>query len=97
MPLGIDATIEYAFPVHKKRMFLSDYKYPSPYNTYLHVGLPPTPICSPGAGAIEAALKPEVSQFLYYVAGPDGRHIFTKTLAEHTKVVRRVHAGLQPD
>jgi len=97
MTLGIDATIEYALPVHKSRLTFADYGYQSPYNTYLRRGLTPTPICSPGDGAIDAALHPDVSQYLYYVAGPGGKHVFTKTLAEHDAVIRRIRSGVQPD
>lgn len=97
MTLGIDATIEYALPVHKARLMFSDYRYPSPYNTYTHTGLPPTPICSPGMGAILAALTPEKSDYLYYFAGPGGRHIFTKTLAQHDAVIAKIRSGQQMD
>ena len=97
MNLGIDATIEYVLPEHKTRLMFSDVHMRSPYNTYDRAGLTPTPICSPGAGAIEAALHPASSDYLYYFAGPDGRHIFTKSLAEHDAVIHRIRTGLQSD
>ena len=59
------------------------------YNTYAHAGLPPGPICSPGRAAIRAALYPEKHNFLYFVARGDGSHVFSKTLSEHNRAVRR--------
>ena len=59
------------------------------YNTYAHAGLPPGPICSPGRAAIHAALHPEKHTFLYFVARGDGSHVFSKTLREHNRAVRR--------
>lgn len=61
----------------------------SPYNTYVHAGLPPGPIASPGAASLRAALAPDDARFLYFVARPDGRHHFSKTLAEHNRAVYR--------
>ena len=81
MPLQVDATVEYALPEHKQRLFYSDLRTPSPYNTYLHRGLPPGAICSPGLPSIEAALNPAHVDYLYYVAAPDGSHKFSRTLA----------------
>jgi len=93
MPLDIDASIEYALPKHKPRLMFSDLKTPSPYNTYLHKGLPPTPICSPGLPSIEAVLHPAKTDYLYYVAGPGGAHIFSKTLAEQDQVIARLRGN----
>jgi UPF0755 protein len=64
----------------------------SPYNTYLHKGLPPGPIASPGEASIVAALSPEMHNYLYYVASPDGSHIFSRTETEHNAVVARMRA-----
>ena len=87
MPLDCDATIQYALPEHKARLLFKDLKVESPYNTYVHHGLPPTPIANPGLPSLNAALHPAATQALYYVAGPTGRHIFTNTLAQHDKVI----------
>jgi UPF0755 protein len=94
MPLQADATVLYAMQLaggeRKPRLFQKDYQYPSPYNTYLHAGLPPGPIGAPGSKSLEAVLHPAAAPYLYYVARPDGRHIFSRTYAEHLRAVRRV-------
>jgi UPF0755 protein len=92
MRLECDASVEYALPAHKSRLFYKDLRVESPYNTYLHAGLPPTPIANPGLPSIEAALHPAKVGYLYYVARPDGSHIFTSTLAQHLKAVAKVRA-----
>jgi len=66
MPLGIDATIQYALPEHKETLTEEDLKLDSPYNTRLYTGLPPTPIANPGFPSIMAALKPATTNYLYY-------------------------------
>jgi UPF0755 protein len=88
MRLQVDATVLYAMGRHKSKVLLADLKTPSRYNTYQHAGLPPGPICSPGRSAIEAALRPAKADYLYYVARPDGSHIFSRTYAEHQKAIR---------
>jgi UPF0755 protein len=89
MPLQVDASIEYALPRHKSQLSFADLKIESPYNTYQHVGLPPTPIANPGRPSLEAALDPSKGQDLYYVYCGKGRHVFAKTLAEHHANVAR--------
>ena len=65
----------------------ADMSFPSPYNTYRNVGLPPGPIGNPGKGAIEAAMHPAASDYFYFVADAQGHHRFAKTLEEHDKNV----------
>jgi UPF0755 protein len=89
MPLQVDAAIEYALPKHKSELSFSDLRVDSPYNTYTHAGLPPTPIANPGLPSLEAALHPWKSDDLYYVYCGNGRHVFAKTLAEHQANVAR--------
>jgi UPF0755 protein len=78
MPLGIDATLLYDDPTPDGRLSTSDLRSHSPYNTRIHAGLPPTPIASPGAASLDAALHPADVPFLYYVlCGADGHHVFS--------------------
>jgi UPF0755 protein len=66
---------------------------PTPYNTYTNAGLPPAPICNPGRAAVEAALDPEETPFLYFVSRGDGSHEFSRNLDEHNRAVRRYQLG----
>ncbi len=63
------------------------------YNTYTHEGLPPGPICNPGAAALEAVMAPETTPYLYFVSKNDGTHYFSKTRAEHEAAVDRYQRG----
>lgn len=90
MRLQIDATVQYALPEHKPRLTFEDLKVQSPYNTYLHAGLPPGPIASPGLPSLLAALRPAQTDALFYVARPDGSHVFTRTYAEHQQAIRSI-------
>ncbi|MEO0280179.1 MAG: endolytic transglycosylase MltG [candidate division WOR-3 bacterium] len=85
IPLQADPTIQYLLPKPLFPLPLRFLKMDSPYNTYKNKGLPPTPICSPGKKSIEAALYPEKTEYLYFVARGDGTHIFSKTYEEHLK------------
>jgi len=65
----------------------------NPYNTYMHLGLPSGPICSPGKNSIEAALNPASTKYLYFVSKNDGSHVFSETLEEHQRAVAVYQSG----
>jgi UPF0755 protein len=93
--LEADPTVQYALGEHQQRLLYAhiDSVADNPYNTYRHAGLPPGPIGSPSAQGIDAALRPADVDFLFFVARPDGTHIFTRNFAEHTRAratVRRL-------
>lgn len=94
MPLQADPTVQYAIQLktgqRKPRMYFKDYDFPSPYNTYLHPGLPPGPVNSPGLESLEATLYPATVPWLYFVAKPDGHHRFSRTLAEHNRAIAEI-------
>ncbi|MDR3586665.1 MAG: endolytic transglycosylase MltG [Desulfosporosinus sp.] len=87
-PLQIDATIQFLLAAPKPKLLNKDLQISSPYNTYLHKGLPPGPIANPGDASLQAALFPAQTDFLYYVAKKDGYHVFAKTYAEHLKNIK---------
>jgi UPF0755 protein len=89
MPLQSDPTAVYGVRAFAGKVTRADIERPSAYNTYLIKGLPPGPIGNPGADALEAALHPSVTQYLYFVARQDGTHQFSRTLEEHNQAVRR--------
>lgn len=91
MPLASDPTVVYALGLSwKDTVLYRDLKVASPYNTYRNRGLPPTPIASPGVAAFRAALTPQTTEYLFFVASPtgNGRHIFTRTYREHLAAQR---------
>ena len=85
MLLQIDATVQYILDEKKQRLLYRDLDIESPYNTYLNKGLPPGPICSPGDKAIEAALNPAETDYLFYFALENGEHVFTESYQEHIR------------
>jgi UPF0755 protein len=88
MPLQMDPTVIYALGDHfQGRLTHADLSVNSPYNTYLHYGLPPTPIAMVGRDAIDAAAHPALTAYLYYVASGDGCHHFSKTYAEQRQAI----------
>jgi UPF0755 protein len=89
MRLQADPTVAYALG-ERRRLFERDYLVRSPYNTYVVDGLPPGPIGAPSTASIVAALYPAHTNFLYFVARPDGRHVFSRTYAEHRRAVADV-------
>lgn len=92
MLLDCDSTIIYALKkagVYDGDIRWNDLKSDSPYNTRRHRGLPPGPIASPGYASLEAALYPENTEYLYFVAKDDSSHYFSRSLAEHNRAVRK--------
>ena len=87
-PLQSCATIQFLLGTPKEKLYDKDLQIPSPYNTYLHSGLPPGPIANPGHASLQAVLHPTQTDFLYFVAKKDGFHAFSKTYAEHLKNVK---------
>jgi len=85
MRLESCATVIYALGRQPERLTVQDLKVDSPYNTYLHAGLPPGPICSPGKEALAAALEPADVDYLFFVSNGDGTHTFSRTFAEHAR------------
>lgn len=92
MLLQSDPTVLYALGGHRRRLLHAaiDSVADNPYSTYAHPGLPPGPICAPGADALDAALDPAATDFLYFVAAPDNTHIFTRSLREHNAARQRI-------
>ncbi len=89
MKLQADPTAVYGTKAWITKVTKEDLKRQSPYNTYLHKGLPPGPIANPGQGAILAALYPEKVDYLFFVAQGDGSHYFSKDFGEHEKAIGR--------
>lgn len=94
MPLGADPTVEYGLGIQQtpdRTLTLKEVATPSPYNTYINPGLPPTPIASPGLESLKATLNPEATDYLYFVARYDGTHIFSRTFEEHQAAQSAIH------
>ena len=91
MPLQLDATIQYALRERTERVLYSDLEIESPYNTYRIESLPPTPIASPGTKAVEAAINPAETDYLFYFAREDGSHVFTESYEEHLQKQRELN------
>jgi UPF0755 protein len=86
-PLQADPTVQYALGEHQQRLLYAhiDQVADHPYNTYTHRGIPPGPIGSPSRRAIDAVLNPADVNYLYFVARPDGTHVFNRHLEEHNR------------
>tara|TARA_Y100001970_G_scaffold54558_1_gene69210 strand:+ start:1087 stop:2121 length:1035 start_codon:yes stop_codon:yes gene_type:complete len=88
MKLQADPTVQYIIKDGPRRLLNKDLRINSPYNTYLHRGLPPGPINSPGFESLKAALHPDVNDYLYFVAKGDGYHTFSKNEKDHERAKR---------
>ena len=99
IPLQADPTVQYAvaadtasvqqYTYWKKELTVDDLKIDSPYNTYVYGGLPPGPIANPGLASIQAVVRPAQTNYLFFVAGADGTHVFAETLGEHLRNVEK--------
>lgn len=94
MPLQTDPSVIYGLGATfdgnlRKRDLLAD----GPYNTYTRAGLPPTPIALPGLASLRAAVRPQPTRALYFVARGDGSSVFSDSLAEHNRAVNRFQRG----
>jgi len=93
MPLMTDPSVIYGLELDgqwRGTIYESDLKRDTPYNTYVHPGLPPGPIANPGAKSLRAAINPARTDYLYFVAAganPQGHSLFASTLAEHNRNV----------
>ena len=100
MPLMTDPSVIYAALLaghYRGAIYASDLQSNSPYNTYKHTGLPPGPICSPGAKSLNAAMHPAQTDYLYFVAAsanPSGKSRFSATLEEHAHDVAEYRNSL---
>ncbi len=93
MKLEIDATVNYALGEWGKKLTYDDLKTSSSYNTYLHAGLPPGPICNPRIESLIATFQPEKTDYLFYVYKGDGTHAFAKTYEEHLANIKLYRKG----
>jgi len=92
MKLDCDPTIAYALKLEGRytgRLLTRDLRWDTPFNTYLHRGLPPGPITNPGRSSLRAALYPAEADYLYFVSRNDGSHFFSRTYREHREAVNR--------
>lgn len=93
MRLETDPTVIYGVKNFDGNLTRKHLRTPTPYNTYLNKGLPPGPIASPGRQAIEAALYPAETSFLYFVAKKDSTHQFSTNIRDHNRAVRKYQLG----
>jgi UPF0755 protein len=90
MRLQADPTIQYIIRNGPRRLYTKDLSIDSPYNTYLHYGLPPGPVNNPGRASIYAVLYPSTESYIYMVANGDGSHTFSKSISNHLKAKGRL-------
>jgi|SRR5581483_8267325 len=94
MPLDADPTVQYGLRLTRP-ITHTDLEVPNSYNTYKNAGLPPGPICNPGAASVRAVLHPAKTNYLYFVARRDGSggHYFSRTMAEQERMIRLSNAN----
>ena len=97
--LQCDPTVIYGLLLENRfrgTIYRSDLRDPHPYNTYVHHGLPPGPIANPGRASLEAAVRPDETDYLFFVAHPAGRgrHVFSKNVKAHERAVAEYRRGL---
>lgn len=93
MRLEADPTVEYGLSIRQtadQPLTIAQVRTPSPYNTYLNPGLPPTPIASPALESLKATLYPENTEYIFFVAKYDGSHVFSRTLREHQNATNAI-------
>ncbi len=96
MALQADPTVVYAHGRRLRRVWEGQLRIRSPYNTYINTGLPPGPINQPSDSSIYYALYPAHIGYLFFVAQPDGKHVFSASYAEHLAAIKRVRQRPQP-
>ena len=87
MPFQSDPTVIYGIKNFNGNLTKNDLQRPTPYNTYLRTGLPPSPICNPGKDSLLAALHPAPVPYLYFVSKNDGSHYFSSDFEDHNRAV----------
>jgi UPF0755 protein len=97
MLLQADPTVQYAQRRRPGRVLYRDLRVDSPYNTYRVAGLPPGPIAAPGTSSLEGSLYPASVPYLYFVAHPNGSHVFRATYREHLAAITMVRAQARQD
>ena len=99
MRLQADPTVVYGVDDYRGTITRRHLNTNHAYNTYLNLGLPPGPICSPGKASLEAALNPANVNYLYFVATgwPDGSHFFAQTHAEHLRNVATYRKNIRSE
>lgn len=93
MRLDADPTVIYGLGGLDRPLYRRDLRRDTPFNTYMHKGLPPTPINSPGLAALEAAANPAETEYLFFVADNEGGHRFSRTNAEHNRAIREIRSN----